>query len=1209
MASLLPARFRGPQIVNAAAQPTWLNQRITPLLQALSLRACIHPIHTVVIVALLASSTYIGLLDGTLFQQDQRNVGRAEWPSLIEGSRQLVVSEQTGWKWQPRDVELPVQSGMEHLALLTLVFPDSLSTNSPQTAPPSNTVPLPHNLSVKALPSTSNAFSPLSQDSALAFAIPYSQAPEFVASAQEIPNVEVNLGDEKARTGLEAEAVPEQKMWIMKAAKAPSTSRGSISRWAVNAWTEFVDLLKHAETLDIIIMSLGYLSMHLTFVSLFLSMRRMGSNFWLAATVLSSSVFAFLFGLIVTTKLGVTINMVLLSEGLPFLVVTIGFEKSIVLTKAVLSAALDHRRPIPQDSPSLDQGAKKIGASTTSIQHAVQVAIKDKGYEIVRDYAIEILILIAGAASGVQGGLQQFCFLAAWILLFDCILLFTFYTSILSIKLEINRIKRHVALRKALEDDGLSTRVAENVAQNNDWPREESGDPQSTTNIFGRKVKDSSVPRFKVLMVTGFIIINILNLCTIPFRGGKNNIAAPTVSGLSGRGFSSVITPPLDPFKVAASGLDAIFDIAKETGQPTVVSVLAPIKYELEYPSIHYATPKSKGKDGSALDVDSEDSLSSYSMGGRVVDSLLKSLEDPVLSKWIVVALAMSVVLNGYLFNAARWSIKDPQVPDHPVDPVALARAERFNEPQIPNLEKDQFGIRDEPAGNLPTPAITDDEEEPLASTRSTTSAQLPLRRTPQQLEEMLLAKRAHELSDKELTELSLSGKIPGYALERTVKNTTRAVKIRRAVVSRTSATADTTSVLEGSKLPYEHYNWDLVLGACCENVIGYMPLPVGVAGPIVIDGQSYFLPMATTEGVLVASTSRGAKAINAGGGAVTVLTGDGMTRGPCVGFETLDRAGAAKIWLDSEAGQKTMKKAFDSTSRFARLQSMKTALAGTYLYIRFKTTTGDAMGMNMISKGVEHALHVMAQESGFDDMAIISVSGNYCTDKKAAAINWIDGRGKSVVAEAIIPGDVVRKVLKSDVDALVELNTSKNLIGSAMAGSIGGFNAHAANIVTAIFLATGQDPAQNVESSNCITIMKNLRGSLQISVSMPSIEVGTLGGGTILEPQAAMLDLLGVKGSHPTNPGDNARKLARIVAAGVLAGELSLCSALAAGHLVKSHMAHNRSTPPTRTSTPAPTATGVQTPVSLAMTNIQEKTGLGLSPAAIERLTAERRS
>ena len=138
--------------------------------------------------------------------------------------------------------------------------------------------------------------------------------------------------------------------------------------------------------------------------------------------------------------MGVPLNMVLLSEGLPFLVVTIGFEKAIVLTKAVLSASLETRRPQPQGSPKLAGADLKFGVSPTSIQYAVQVAINEKGYEIVRDYVIEICILVAGAASGVQGGLQQFCFLAAWILFFDCILLFAFYTAILSIKLEINRI-------------------------------------------------------------------------------------------------------------------------------------------------------------------------------------------------------------------------------------------------------------------------------------------------------------------------------------------------------------------------------------------------------------------------------------------------------------------------------------------------------------------------------------------------------------------------------------------------------------------------------------------------------------------------------------------------------------------------------------------------------------------------------------------------
>ncbi|PMD20982.1 3-hydroxy-3-methylglutaryl-coenzyme A reductase [Hyaloscypha hepaticicola] len=1190
--SLLPRRLRGTPAADTAATPIWLNKRVTPLLQAISRPACLHPIHTIVIVALLASTTYMSLLDSSLFNSVKSSAtGKADWPSLLEGSRQLRVGADTDWKWQAYDTESAITRDEDHLALLTFVFPDSLAANSPQNAPLADTLPLPQNLTVTILPSTSNPLSAISQDTTLAYAVPYKQAPEFLVRAQELPNAGTIPTTESARHGYEAEPIKEQKKWIMKAAKADTTRR-SVRSWISNAWTEFVDLLKNAETLDIIIMVLGYISMHLTFVSLFISMRRMGSNFWLFTTTLFSSVFAFLFGLIVTTQMGVPLNMVLLSEGLPFLVVTIGFEKSIVLTKAVLSAALDTRRPRPQDSPTL--APQKYG---TLMPAAVQVAINEKGYEIVRDYAIEICILAAGAASGVQGGLQQFCFLAAWILVFDCILLFTFYTAVLNIKLEINRIKRHISLRQALEDDGVNRRVAESVAQSDEWPKADKANNE--TNIFGRKVRDSSVPKFKVLMVSGFIIINLLNLVTIPFRGGKSHAEPPTVSGLSGQGLSSVTTPPpMDPFKVASNGLDYIFEIAKSHDRPTVVTVLTPIKYELELPSVHYGHPSRNQRGHEQLD----DDFGDYGMSGRVMDSLLRSLEDPVLSKWIMVALALSVVLNGYLFNAARWSIKEPlqMPPHHAVTPEELDAAEKFNNaaPPILNL----IGTDGQVEGRIAPPAPLDDDEDGLTMRKAQPDTQVaaPRPRTFAQMEQMLKEKKVKQLTDKELVELSMKGKIPGYALEKTLGDTTRAVKIRRAIISRTPATAETTSLLESSLLPYEHYDFDRVLGACCENVIGYLPLPVGVAGPIVIDGQSFFLPMATTEGVLVASTNRGCKAINAGGGAVTVLTGDGMTRGPCIAFDTLERAGAAKVWLDSEEGKRVMTEAFNSTSRFARLQSIKTALAGTYLYPRFKTTTGDAMGMNMISKGVEHALRVMATESGFEDMNVISVSGNFCTDKKPAAINWIDGRGKSVVAEAIIPADVVRSVLKTDVDSMVELNVAKNLVGSAMAGSIGGFNAQAANIVAAIFLATGQDPAQTVESANCITLMKNYRGNLQISVSMPSIEVGTLGGGTVLEPQGAMLDLLGVRGSHPTNPGDNARKLARIVAAGVLAGELSLCSALAAGHLVNAHMAHNRSAPATRANTPAPS--GAQTPVTAAVQAMQERAGLVMSAAAVQR-------
>ncbi|KAL9007014.1 MAG: hypothetical protein Q9188_000218 [Gyalolechia gomerana] len=1166
-ASFLPARFRSDHGHVAPSKPGYLHRHVTATLQSVARSAFTHPIHTIVFVALLASTSYIGVLEGSLLEPNSSTgnaSGVADLPSLLEGGRQLRVSEQSGWKWhveQDRTVESNTQT--RHLALVTLVFPNSLSNVYPWAAPLADEVPLPNNASAQALPSTSNPLHLISQDSTLSYSVPYVEAQDFLSAIQEIPN-----------PAFAEKSINQPRSWIMKATRSNgNTTQRSLLNRITDAWTWFLDLIKNAETLDIVIMFLGYLSMHLTFVSLFLSMRRMGSNFWLATTVLINSVFAFLFGLIVTTKLGVPINFVLLSEGLPFLVVTIGFEKPIILTKAVLSASLNSGRVKSRS----DTQSTREEKSPRTIQSALHAAVQDRGFDIVRDYCIEIAILVAGAASGVQGGLRQFCFLAAWILAFDCILLFTFYTAILSVKLEINRIKRHVALRRALEEDGVSRRVAENVASRNDWPRRDMGndnDIQEEQSPFGKKVRDSSIPKFKVLMVTGFVALNAINLCTIPFRAKSGKAAPPTVSGIP-----NVLTPPpMDPFKVAQNGLDYIQATAKDRGMTTLVAVLPPIKYELEYPHIDgdYGETSS-----SILDADYADQLLDVVVGGKVLEGILKSLEDPVLSKWIVVALTMSLVLNGYLFNAARWSIKEPRSShEQDIDSIPATKSQRFEpEPEAygsSNLLETKTCPPDQPASD---PAIRD----------------------PLECEQMLSDRKAAFLHDVELMDLAVRGKIPGYALEKTLENTkvmsrlaslTRAVKVRRALVSRTPATSSTTSQLERSKLPYLNYNYENVHGACCENVIGYMPIPTGAAGPLIIDGQHYYVPMATTEGVLVASTNRGCKAINAAGGALTVLTGDGMTRGPCVGFQTLARAGAAKIWLDSEEGQRMMKEAFNSTSRFARLQSMKTALAGTYLYIRFKTTTGDAMGMNMISKGVEHALDVMMKDAGFEDMAIISVSGNYCTDKKPAAINWIDGRGKSVVAEAIIPGNVVQSVLKSDVNALVELNTSKNLIGSAMAGSIGGFNAHAANIVTAIFLATGQDAAQNVESSNCMTVMRNFDGNLQISVSMPSIEVGTVGGGTVLEPQSAMLDLLGVKGPHPTAPGENARRLARIVSATVLAGELSLCSALAAGHLVSAHMKHNRSAVPTRSSTPVSAA------LSAAPDRLQAAQKLSMTPS-----------
>lgn len=406
---------------------------------------------------------------------------------------------------------------------------------------------------------------------------------------------------------------------------------------------------------------------------------------------------------------------------------------------------------------------------------------------------------------------------------------------------------------------------------------------------------------------------------------------------------------------------------------------------------------------------------------------------------------------------------------------------------------------------------------------------------------------------DEEIIKSVVSGKTPSYSLETKLGDCKRAAFIRRVALERITGKS-----LDG--LPLEGLDYESILGQCCEMPVGYVQIPVGVCGPMLLNGKEFSVPMATTEGCLVASTNRGFKAIYASGGATAILLKDGMTRAPVVRFGTAKRAADLKFFLEEPLNFDTLASVFNKSSRFGRLQKIQCAIAGKNLYIRFTCSTGDAMGMNMVSKGVQNVLEYL--QADFPDMDVIGISGNYCSDKKPAAVNWIEGRGKSVVCEAIIKEDVVKKVLKTNVASLVELNMLKNLTGSAMAGALGGFNAHASNIVSAVYLATGQDPAQNIESSHCITMMEAVNDGkdLHVSVTMPSIEVGTVGGGTQLASQAACLNLLGVKGANRESPGTNARQLAKVVAGSVLAGELSLLSAIAAGQLVNSHMKYNRS-------------------------------------------------
>lgn len=476
---------------------------------------------------------------------------------------------------------------------------------------------------------------------------------------------------------------------------------------------------------------------------------------------------------------------------------------------------------------------------------------------------------------------------------------------------------------------------------------------------------------------------------------------------------------------------------------------------------------------------------------------------------------------------------------------------------QEPARSKPKFSVGDDSNSEVSTQTegVLEDEWPTLSPSSSAAKLNSKKRPMAECLEIYRSEGACNSLSDEEVVMLVEQSHIPLHRLEAVLGDPLRGVRLRRKVVGSRFQTE-----LAIKQLPYLNYDYSKVLNACCENVIGYVGVPVGYAGPLVVDGKPYMIPMATTEGALVASTNRGAKAIGSRG-VTSVVEDVGMTRAPAIKLPNVVRAHECRQWIDNKDNYALIKEAFDSTSRFARLQEIHIGVDGATLYLRFRATTGDAMGMNMVSKGAENALKLL--KNYFPDMEVISLSGNYCSDKKAAAINWVKGRGKRVVCETTISHDSLRTIFKTDAKTLARCNKIKNLSGSALAGSIGGNNAHAANMVTAIYIATGQDPAQNVTSSNCSTNMEVCGENgedLYVTCTMPSLEVGTVGGGTILTGQGACLDILGVKGAG-ARPAENSARLASLICATVLAGELSLMAALVNSDLVKSHMRHNRST------------------------------------------------
>jgi hydroxymethylglutaryl-CoA reductase (NADPH) len=335
------------------------------------------------------------------------------------------------------------------------------------------------------------------------------------------------------------------------------------------------------------------------------------------------------------------------------------------------------------------------------------------------------------------------------------------------------------------------------------------------------------------------------------------------------------------------------------------------------------------------------------------------------------------------------------------------------------------------------------------------------------------------------------------------------------------------------------------------ENMIGSVDVPVGVAGPLPVAGEAadgeQYLPLATTEGALVAGVNRGCSAIAAAGGATARVIERGMTRAPAFSVDGVAEAAAVAEWIDAN-GDRLAERA-ESTTSHGELLDVAPYVVGDAVYPRFVYDTKDAMGMNMATIATREAADLIESET---PASLVALSGNLCSDKKPAAINAIEGRGRSVAADVEIPAEALAERFDATPGAIAEVNTRKNLVGSAKAGSLG-FNAHAANVVAAAFLATGQDEAQVVEGANAITTVEDRGDALYASATLASLEVGTVGGGTGLPAQSEALSIQGVAGGGDP-PGSNADALAEVIAAGVLAGELNLLCALAGRHLASAH-------------------------------------------------------
>ncbi|HPG39753.1 MAG TPA: hydroxymethylglutaryl-CoA reductase [bacterium] len=322
---------------------------------------------------------------------------------------------------------------------------------------------------------------------------------------------------------------------------------------------------------------------------------------------------------------------------------------------------------------------------------------------------------------------------------------------------------------------------------------------------------------------------------------------------------------------------------------------------------------------------------------------------------------------------------------------------------------------------------------------------------------------------------------------------------------------------------------------------------PVKITGPVV--NEEIMVPLATFETPLWPSTNRGARVSVQSGGIRAVITDDRMTRSVLVEAPDAEQALAVKHFLQAQT--ETIRSIIESTSRYARFIEVKCENAANLLYIRIAINAGDASGHNMTTKAADAFLDWLLAER--PELRYLSVSGNYCVDKKVSAVNGILGRGKHVITELVVPEKLCRRYLKTTPEKIVELNIKKNLLGTMLGGGIRTANAHFANILLAFYLATGQDAANIIEGSQGTVHAEVRNGDLYFAATLPNVIVGTVGNGKDLDFVRNNLQALGCL--EQRKAGGNAQRLAVIAAAAVLCGELSLMAALTnRGELMRTH-------------------------------------------------------